>query len=118
MPPSTQTRGKTGTRVILFCLLQILATAEKERERITKESTEAVQQRLQQRARVLEQLPGFWGVALNQSVAADYITEDDAKLLEYLESVCILPIVTSLSKLRQQADLSSTRVLAGGCCRG
>lgn len=76
--------------------IQILDKAEKEKERITRESAEAVQKRLQDRARVLEQLPGFWGVALRQSLARDYITEDDDKLLEYLISVRVHH--TSLSK--------------------
>ena len=91
-----------------------MATGEKEKERITRETTEAVQQRLQDRARLLEQLPGFWGVAFRQSLAGDFLTEDDAKLLEYLESVCILATVKSLSKVRLRGQpLSCTCVLAG-----
>lgn len=70
--------------------MQIFVNAEKEKERIARESAAAVQQCLQDRARILEQLPGFWGVALRQSLARDYITEDDDKLLEHLVSVRLL----------------------------
>jgi hypothetical protein len=86
-PPACTHRG-TVLQLTVFWPIQILDNAEKEKERITRESTEAVQQRLQDRARILEQLPGFWGAALRQSLARDYITEDDDKLLDYLVSVC------------------------------
>lgn len=77
--------------------MQICDHAEKEKARIVRESEEAVAQCMQQRAQILEQVPGFWGVALRNSLARDYITEDDDKLLEHLVSVRLLPNPESLS---------------------